>query len=143
MRYEKKNQDKVWTEGGTVRIAKEGKGSDWIGGVSSVSKKKLIHYPSLPIPSLLIRRAEWGDYILSYLIVSCNVISHKHESIIMQCEALPCLPSNTPAFPATNSIILPTVILEGKPWGFITRSGHIPVVSVRETQCEARESERL
>lgn len=35
MRYEKKNQDKVWTEGGTVRVAKEGKGSDWIGGVSS------------------------------------------------------------------------------------------------------------
>jgi len=36
-------------------------------------------------------------------------------------------PLSTPAFPEINSIIFPTVILDGNPWGFIIMSGHHPL----------------
>jgi len=36
-------------------------------------------------------------------------------------------PHKTPAFPDINSIIFPTVILDGNPWGFMIISGHHPL----------------
>ena len=33
----------------------------------------------------------------------------------------------TPVLPASSSIILPTVMRDGKPWGFMIRSGFIPL----------------
>ena len=43
-------------------------------------------------------------------------------------------PSISSAFPASSSIILPMVIREGKPCGFITKSGHTPCTKGR-TNC--------
>ncbi len=36
------------------------------------------------------------------------------------------IPSSSSALPASSSIIFPMVMRDGKPWGFMTRSGHTP-----------------
>ena len=50
------------------------------------------------------------------------------SSILLPPKAVPYCksPARTPAFPETSSIILPTVMREGKPCGFMMMSGVMP-----------------